>query len=328
MSGMSTVALHRPFARPPRFQIKANPAGYTLDQRKIVLLRELGRNKFMTTEQLAAADGGSYQKVQRILRILFDHGLIHRAKRFQLDAGENSSLIHTLTHAGARMLADIDRAPLRDYNWTTKSKRRKAQHIAHAVDIAQVMQAFGTSIRTRSWGLLDHRELLPYFPQNSRVGAKGTSPFSLRLKIVQDGDDEPRRISVIPDRLFSPCPPGQRLNFALELDEGSMPVFRWKNRKKQLINLDDTSIVRKLLVYHSAWKQDLHAERWAFQKFRVLFVTTTRERISEMLNAVDFVTNGKGSRLFAFTDRATLLANDPLEAIWINGKRETTALLD
>ena len=47
-----------------------------------------------------------------------------------------------------------------------------------------------------------------------------------------------------------------------------------------------------------------------------------------MLDAVDFVTDGKGSRLFVFTDFATLLANDPFEPIWIDGKRETTDLLD
>ena len=323
---MSNLTSPHPRAR--RFRRKDNPPGFALNDRKIALMRALARNRFLTTEQLAEIDGGSRQKVQRILRTLFDNELVHRprAQLLQLEDGENPPLVYALAHAGARILAERDRAPVRSYNWTTKTKRRKAEHIAHAVDIAHVMQAFGTSIRARGWALLDHRELIPHFPEEFRVGAKGSSPFSLRVKIMQDGE-EARRISVIPDRLFSPRPPGERLNFALELDEGWMPVFRWKNRKKHLLNLDETSIVRKLLVYHSAWQQDLHVERWGFQQFRVLFVTPVAARIPEMLNAVDFVTDGKGSRLFVFTDRATLLANDPLGPIWIDGKRETVSLL-
>jgi hypothetical protein len=218
---------------------------------------------------------------------------------------------------------------MREFNWTTKIKRRKAQHIVHAIDTAHVMRAFSTSIANRNWGLLDHQELIPTFPDATRVGCKGKSPFSLRVELVQKGEDEPRAVSVIPDRLFSPRPsPNSRLNFALELDEGGMPVFRWTNRNKQLVNLDETSIVRKLLVYHTAWEQDLHVARWGFQQFRVLFVTPVRARIAEMLDGVDFVTNRKGSRLFVFTDFATLLANDPFGPIWIDGKRETTSLLD
>jgi hypothetical protein len=132
---------------------------------------------------------------------------------------------------------------------------------------------------------------------------------------------------VVPDRLFS-IDTDKRFHFALEQDEGTMPVRRWRNRSKQLLSFDATSIARKLLTYDAAWQQDLHRSRWGFRQFRVLFVTTNRKRIEEMLDAVEFITDGKGTRFFAFTALTTLLANDPLDAIWINGKRETTALLD
>lgn len=67
--------------------------------------------------------------------------------------------------------------------------------------------------------------------------------------------------------------------------------------------------------------------QWHHFQLRVLrrlSATHARARIDEMLDAVDFVTDGKGSRLFVFTDLATLLANDPLGPMWIDGKRETT----
>jgi hypothetical protein len=329
IDSMSISAVASPTPRARRFFRKDNPPGYSLNDRKIALMRALARNRFLTTDQLAEIDGGSRQKVQRILRTLFDHELVHRSRAIGplLDEGENLPLIYALAHAGARVLAQLDRTSMRDYNWTTKTKRRKAEHILHAIDTADAMRAFTKSIHDRGWGLLDHRELIPTFPEETRIASKGKSPFSLRVKIRVQGEDEPRRISVNPDRLFSPRPPGSRYNFAVELDEGSMPVFRWRNKKQQLLNFDETSVVRKLVVYHSAWEQDLHVTRWGFHQFRVLFVTHAQERIPEMLDAVRFVTKGKGSRLFVFTDFATLLANDPLGPIWIDGKCDPTDLL-
>jgi hypothetical protein len=95
-----------------------------------------------------------------------------------------------------------------------------------------------------------------------------------------------------------------------------------------VVAFDGTSFVRTLIVYHTAWLQRLHTTKWGFKQLRVLTITPTRERVQSMLDAVDFVTGGKGSRLFVFTDLETFRAHDPLDPIWINGKRETTALLD
>jgi hypothetical protein len=105
-------------------------------------------------------------------------------------------------------------------------------------------------------------------------------------------------------------------------------VFRWRNAKRRVLAFDGTSFVRKLIVYYTAWQQRLHTTKWGFKQLRVLTITPTRERIETMLDAVDFVTDGKGSRLFAFTDLDTFRAHDPLGPIWINGKREKTSLLD
>src|SRR5204863_550567 len=122
--------------RPSRFQVKDNPSELRPNDRKIALLRALAQHRFLTAEQLAAIDGGSRQKIQRILRTLFDHELVVRppAQRFQLASHENRPLVYSLTHAGARTLAQRDGASMREFNWTTKSKRRKAEHIVHAVD--------------------------------------------------------------------------------------------------------------------------------------------------------------------------------------------------
>ena len=317
------------FPRPARFEIKDDPPGYRLDDRKVRLLRALARHRFLTSVQLAEIDGGSHQKVLRILRTLYDHEFVHRppSQRFQMAARDNRPLVYGLAHAGARVLADLDGTSVRNYNWTTKSNRRTAETIIHTIDVAAVMRAVANSVSSRGLQLLDHDQLIPKFPEETRRPKKGASPFNLRVEIPQDRA-EPRPLSVIPDRLFSVVLPGERISAALELDRSTMPVRRWRDRKKQVLSLDGTSIARKFIAYHEAWNQDLYAPRWGFRNLRVLFVTPSRARIEEMLDALEFVTKGKGARMFVFTDQATLLAGDPLGAIWTNGKRETTSLLD
>ena len=50
--------------------------------------------------------------------------------------------------------------------------------------IAHAIRAFAKSIRDRGWGLLDHRELIPTFPETTRA-SKGKSPFSLSVEIIR-----------------------------------------------------------------------------------------------------------------------------------------------
>lgn len=322
------TTLTRSFPRPPRFKRKDNPPGYSLNDRKIGVLRALARDRFLTSDQLAKINGGSHQTTLRLLRVLFDHQLIDRppAQRYELARHDNRPLVYSLAHAGARILAQLDGASIRDYNWTTKSKARTAKTIVHAIHVADVMTAFANSAASRGLRLIDHQQLIPEFPQEARAPAKGASPFVLRVEIGQPGLER-RSLSVVPDRLFS-LASGKRFNFALEQDEGTMPVRRWRDQKRQLLSFDGTSIARKLVTYDAAWQQDLHVARWGFKQFRVLFVTPTRARVQEMLEAVDFITDGKGTRFFVFADFSTLLANDPLGPVWINGKRETISLLE
>ena len=57
-----------------------------------------------------------------------------------------------------------------------------------------------------------------------------------------------------------------RLNFALELDRGTMDI-----KSRQLVG--KSSFRRKLLGYYQLWKEGLHTNQWGFNAFRVLTVT-------------------------------------------------------
>jgi hypothetical protein len=125
-----------------------------------------------------------------------------------------------------------------------------------------------------------------------------------------------RKNAVIPDALF-----GLRFNdeeesyFMLEIDRGEMPVERYKNAQR-------TYFSKKMLTYYEANRQQRHVHDLGIANFRVLTVTTNRERVERMLAALDAITNGRGSNMFLFTDQTALVATNPLDLEWVSGKRE------
>jgi hypothetical protein len=57
-------------------------------------------------------------------------------------------------------------------------------------------------------------------------------------------------------------------------------------------------------------------------------VTTTFQRVEQMLEALNRITDGRGSSMFLFTDEAALAANNPLDVEWMSGNGELIRLTD
>jgi hypothetical protein len=57
-------------------------------------------------------------------------------------------------------------------------------------------------------------------------------------------------------------------------------------------------------------------------------VTTTPQRVEQMIEAQMEMTNGRGSNMFLFIDQASLEASNPLDAVWLTGKGERIRLTD
>ena len=118
-------------------------------------------------------------------------------------------------------------------------------------------------------------------------------------------------VGVVPDRLFSLATAGERTNYALELDRGFMDIDAKTLTGKSTIR-------RKVLGYWHAWKQELHTAQWGFKSFRVLFVTPSEARLSNMLAMQRAITNG-GSNLFLFSTPERLDVAGSLGPAWISG---------
>lgn len=125
-------------------------------------------------------------------------------------------------------------------------------------------------------------------------------------------------IGVVPDAIFGlQVNHNEPVGIFLELDRGTMPIHR--------AGLKQTSFRRKLLAYHELWRQG--TVRDLFPRFRVLTVTTSTERASNMIDAAQTFSHGHG--LFLFVDRSSFLsAANPLNAPLRDGRGDAAMLIE
>jgi len=97
--------------------------------------------------------------------------------------------------------------------------------------------------------------------------------------------------------------------FMLEIDRGEMPIERYNN-------LHRTYFAKKILTYYEAGRQQWYVHDLGIRNLRVATVTTTPERVSQMLDSLKQITDGRGSSMFLFTDELTLAASNPLDVEW------------
>ena len=87
-----------------------------------------------------------------------------------------------------------------------------------------------------------------------------------------------------------------------------------------------------MLGYHHAWKNEVFNKTFHFRNARVLTVTTSQKRISNMIEvgrAIDTRKRGLGMFLFGSHDIMKRDApKDIFKRVWLSGKGEKTSILD
>ena len=129
--------------------------------------------------------------------------------------------------------------------------------------------------------------------------------------------------SVDPDEIFGLrfLKTEEESYFLFELDRGEMPVTRLRSK-------DQTYYAKKMLIYYEANRAGEHVRELGIPNFRVATVTTTPERVEQMIDAQKELTNGRGSNLFLFTDEASLAQSNPIDVQWTTGKGTRIRIAD
>jgi hypothetical protein len=291
-----------------------------LTPRDLDILRAVHRHRLLRSTQLIALLDGSRQATLRRLQLLFHHGYLDRPP-MQLDwyARGSEPLVYALGNLGAEVLEAEGVARRGGVRWDTKNRNVSRVFLHHTLAVAEVMVAFEVACRSREGvQFIPPEEVLARAPAETR---RLRLPFRWQVEIRQGGKSH--RLGVEPDKVFGLRfegePEGRNLAFFfLEADRGTMPVKRK--------GLAQTSFLRKLLCYQETWRQGIHRTHLGISNFRVLTVTTNRERVEHLVKACQSLFGG-GSRLFLFTDRERLGGGgDILTHEWMNGRGERVLL--
>lgn len=290
-----------------------------LTPRDLDVLRAVYRHRLLRSTHLVALSGGSRQATLRRLQLLFHHGYLDRPL-MQLDWYVRGSepLVYALGNRTAEVLEEggVRRGSIR---WDTKNRNFSRVFLHHTLAVAEVMVAFEVACRSREGVcFIPPEEVLAGAPEPTRH-----LPLPFRWQVESRQRGKPCHLGVEPDRVFGLHFEGepenrQRAFFFLEADRGTMPVMRK--------GLAQTSFARKLLAYHETWRRGLHTEHLGIPNFRVLTVTTSRERVEHLVEACLSLPGG-GSRLFLFTGQESLGREDILSHEWVNGRGEVVRLI-
>jgi hypothetical protein len=103
-------------------------------------------------------------------------------------------------------------------------------------------------------------------------------------------------IGVTPEYVFALIlPDGRRRPFVVECDRGTMPIER--------ATLAQTSMLRKFLAYEAGRVQRVHELRFGWKNFRVLVITNSQERASNICGLIERTPEAKGASIFLLADK-------------------------
>jgi hypothetical protein len=221
-------------------------------------------------------------------------------------------LAYDLAPRGAEALDEDRRLPHTRRERDSSENRKNAASglfLAHALSVSDVMVAVETACHSiPSVRILREADLL--LLNADRSGAR--NGFRWHVTIKKDGRAE--RIGLIPDTAFAvesleDSGELRRLYYFVEVDRGTMPVFRKR--------LALSSIYRKALAYIESRRSGITDKQFAIFAFRVLFVTDGDERMNHIMHICQAANGNQHSTMFLFATQEELnKANNILLFPW------------
>ncbi|WP_439372687.1 replication-relaxation family protein [Bradyrhizobium sp. DASA03120] len=301
-----------PAKRRPRFRRSSEAIPFRITDGDVLILRQLARYRFLRSVHIAALVGRSLDRTNDRLSRLFHGGYVDRP-RAQLDyypTSGSAPMVYALGNLGAHLLRESDRRVAIDIEWSRKNREAGRPFIEHQLEIVDFQVTLELAVRKRSdIDLIRSDELISAFPAQKH---SARNPFTMRVDVFHNG--KTLEIGLMPDLIFGiRFPDGSRRCFMVEIDRGTMPITR--------ADVAQTSFERKMRAYLAAHAAKQHETQFGWKAFRVLTVTTDRNRAGSTKEALRKLTlpQSVGPGLFLFAVRDELRASDPLAYTWEDG---------
>ena len=319
------------YKRYSRFKRVFDKRTLFIQPRDTEILMALTWYRFLNSRQIIALTGGGEQGTLRRLNRLFHAGLLDRPlAQIKKRTIGSEPMVYALGKKGVDWLREEEGI------WCRKQRHEVNDvYLEHTLIVANFMVNIERACRAVSKvELIRQNDILHHIKTNDLRSKKRDkiNPLCGRLKTELNfkGKRQEIRLSVLPDQIFGlyfPDEPSRKnkLFFALEADRSTMPIMR--------SNFNNTSYFKKMLGYWEGYRQNIFQELYGIRSLRVLTITKTHKRISNMIQAGKLIDQRKkGSRMFLFATINEFNLDFPLhifEKVWRNGRdKRLTSIIE
>jgi hypothetical protein len=259
-------------------------------ERDIEIFKPFARFRYLPADYIHAFVGGSLKALSHRLNLLSRKPNLYLARPSQQRQCADANyrpLIYELDERGVRALRE------RGITVSPNSQRR---NFLHELLIAQITASLELGTRERSGvRLIDWNAILAnaHTPAAARASAMPTAisvTYSFRgqsrtERIIADAQPFGLERTIDDKRSYLFFP-------GIEADCGTEPIDAGDPER--------SSIAKKFCAYLAIVEQGLHGNHFGFPNFFVPFVTTSPARMQSMMELLDRLTDGQGSKIFLF----------------------------
>lgn len=296
-----------------RAQGEAVPA-VRLTERDLAIIDAVYNYRALTTDQIQellfplGATGSVHGRrvhCQHRLKLLYHNGYLGRDERPTRLSEGRMPLVYFLDRLGAQALAAYRKLAVEELDWRVRDNTAGASHLFldHLLHTNDIRIALTRAGEAEGWDVvrwiddrsLRRREMKEYV-------------------VLPEGNE---RVAIVPDGFFSLAQGSGIFHHFVEADLRTVVGFSSKSGRR-----DWARKVRAYLAYHQSGQ---YTKRYGAQIFRVLTVTTGRERLENLKHITE---GASGKSMFWFTTYDALAAQPLLTSpIWAVAGREQLASL-
>jgi hypothetical protein len=289
MSAVEPQTRKSRWTRDPIVGHDGTPIAVCPTDRDIEIFKLLARFRYLPADYIHAFVGGNAKALGRRLNLLSRKPNVYLARppqQRQSAAANHRSLIYDLDERGLRILRERGLSP------PPKATHR---NFSHELMVAQIIASIelgardNASIRLITWAEILASEKTPALTRNSAAaGIRVTYSLNSESHTAEiTADGQPfgieRMIGGLRTYLFFP---------GIEADCGTEPISASDSAR--------SSIGRKLAAYGAIAQEGLYRSHFGFPNFFVPFITTNVTRMRSMMELLDRMTGGHGSKMFLF----------------------------
>jgi len=278
--------------RLPRYKKAKNPPPMRLTERDKRVIEWVYLFRFLTRDQikLLEFEKASITACQRRLSLLY-HNKYLSAIQKPAHAGYGSSKrVYCLSQRGKEVISFVhDGMDPKNIKWNKKNNQVEIYFLEHTLAVNDVRVAFTISARSLGY-------MLKWIPEWELKALK---------EKVRDPENPGKSLAVTTDGYFILKGEGKEARFFIEADRATETNRRWKD---------------KIRGYVEYVKTGQYYKRYKAESLRVLTITTTQERLENLLATTK---NVKGASFFWFTTKEKILnRNVIIDPIWTKSNKK------